>query len=192
MHKSIRVSWGPSAHAIRTPSPYICKCILHAFMSFQILNSSFHRFLLTGICWSFSFFVVVSSDVKTASLCVFSLADQASRSAAGPIVQPETRGVCGCYRQPLFPPEHRYHGDRQHHSARRQRAGPTQLRHGVHPDGRHHKCALTKLHAQAFLLFKTPNINLGSFWFAVRQLRRTSSKSGEPLFIHQRRSARLG
>ena len=69
----------------------------------------------------------------------FSLPDQASCAATGSFCGPEARGVCGSDRKPFLPAEHCYHGDSQHHPEGGQRAGITQLRHGLHPNRRHHQ-----------------------------------------------------
>ena len=64
---------------------------------------------------------------------------EAARATARPLLGAAARGVRGGHRKPVFPSKHCHHGDRQHHPARRQRAGAPELGHGLHPDRRHHQ-----------------------------------------------------
>lgn len=75
---------------------------------------------------------ILSMTQASVTVCRLSLlsglcspAGEASCAFARSLFRPETRWVCGCHRQPVLPPEHRHHGNRQHDSAWRQRAGPS-------------------------------------------------------------------
>lgn len=67
-------------------------------------------------------------------------AEKAPSVAAGPLGRPAAWRVCGGHRQPIRLAEHSDHGHRQLSPEGRQGAGPPGLRHGLHPDGRHHQC----------------------------------------------------
>lgn len=69
----------------------------------------------------------------------FGGAGEAAGAAARAVSGLTSWWVCGRHRQPILPAEHCHHRDRQHHPEGRQGAGPPQLWHGLHPDGRHHQ-----------------------------------------------------
>ena len=65
--------------------------------------------------------------------------DEAAGAVARPLGRPAAWRVCGGHRQPVLPAEHRHYRHCEHHPERRKGAGPAQLWHGLHPNGRHHQ-----------------------------------------------------
>lgn len=82
---------------------------------------------------------IQSVQLTTCSNANLVVAGKAACPAAWPLLRAAAGGVRGCHRKPVFPSKHSHHRDRQHHPAWWQRAGAPELRHGLHPDRRHHQ-----------------------------------------------------
>lgn len=110
---------------------------------------------LCVLCW-------LVSNFSSLSLFLSGGADEAAGAAARPVGGSASRRVRGRHRQPVLPAEHRHHRHRQHHPEGRQGAGPPQLWHGLHPDGRHHQREYRDGHTWGDIIILSPAVIL--YW----------------------------